>query len=289
VQVRVVTLNVWNSEGDPRRFEMINKELRRLAPDLVAFQEVVEKDARCGLERLVDGLGLQATHQGDFQLAVPPFADRYGGSAVASRWPHQVVEVLDMRGVDAPDVPWATLAVVVDLPDAGEVLFIGTTAAWRPNAERTRERQALALSDLDARHRRDLPTIIAGDFNAHSDATSIRYLTGRQSLGGRSVLYHDAWEVAGAGPGFTWTADNPNAAAGAAQLIGQPNYRRRFDYLFVGGSDAHPKAHARVQSVSLAFDHPIDGLWASDHFGLVVDLEMGSNDEPVSSRPERRG
>jgi len=33
----------------------------------------------------------------------------------------------------------------------------------------------------------ELPTIIAGDFNATPDAASIRYLAGRQSLGGRSV------------------------------------------------------------------------------------------------------
>ncbi|WP_245505946.1 hypothetical protein [Rhizobium sullae] len=50
----------------------------------------------------------------------------------------------------------------------------------------------MAIADLDMRHRRDLPTIIAGDFNAAPDAASIRYLTGRHSLGGRSVVYHDA-------------------------------------------------------------------------------------------------
>jgi endonuclease/exonuclease/phosphatase family metal-dependent hydrolase len=124
-------------------------------------------------------------------------------------------------------VPWATLVAVARLPGLGEMLFIAATAAWRPAAEAARERQAVAIADLDARHRRDLPTVIAGDFNAGPDAAGIRYLTGRQSLEGRSVLYHDAWDVAGQGPGHTWSVDNPNAKAGAEQIVRQPNYRNR--------------------------------------------------------------
>jgi hypothetical protein len=42
MRLRVVTLNVWNTEGDARRPELINKELKRLDPDLVAFQQVVQ-------------------------------------------------------------------------------------------------------------------------------------------------------------------------------------------------------------------------------------------------------
>jgi hypothetical protein len=68
----------------------------------------------------------------------------------------------------------ATLAVSLTLPDNGEMLFIGATAAWRPAAEAVREQQAIAITDLDARHRRDLPTIVAGDFNATPEAVSIR-------------------------------------------------------------------------------------------------------------------
>ena len=118
-----------------------------------------------------------------------PFADRYGGAAVATRWPHRIVEALDQRGADAPDVPWCTLAASVPVPALGEVLFIGTTFSWRLNAESARERQAVALTDLDARHRGPLPTILAGDFNAEPGAASIRYLSGLQSLGGRSAHY----------------------------------------------------------------------------------------------------
>jgi endonuclease/exonuclease/phosphatase family metal-dependent hydrolase len=277
MHLRIVTLNVWNTEGASGRFEAINRELRRLDPDLVAFQEVVKTADSNSLDTLLQGLDMQWTHQTDLQKFVPPFSDRYGGSAVATRWPHRAVEALDLRLADAADVPWATLAVIVDVPGEGEMLFICATAAWRLSAEAARERQAIAITDLDARHRCDLPTLIAGDFNANPDAASIRYLTGRQSLHGRSVLYHDAWAVAGSGPGYTWTIGNPNAKAGADQIVGQSGHRSRFDYVFVGSWDAHPKSHARVESARLAFDRPIDGIWASDHFGVIVDLDIGRN------------
>src|SRR5438067_553158 len=166
MHMRVATLNVWNTEGDQRRLDVINRELRRLNPDLIAFQEIVQASDAKQLDRLLDGLNLQGTHQVDIQKFVPPFSDRYGGSAVATRWEHRAVEALDLRMTGAADVPWATLAAVVQVPQLGELLFIAATAAWRPGSEAVREQQAIAITDLDARHRRDMPTIIAGDFNA---------------------------------------------------------------------------------------------------------------------------
>jgi endonuclease/exonuclease/phosphatase family metal-dependent hydrolase len=126
------------------------------------------------------------------------------------------------------------------VPDLGELLLIVPTTAWRLDAEAARERQAVQVADLDARHRRRLPTIIAGDLNAGPEAASIRFLSGLQTLNGRSVPYHDAWAGAGPGPGHTWTVDNPVAAAEIDRLVG---------------------------------DHPVDGVWLGDHAGVLADLD----------------
>jgi endonuclease/exonuclease/phosphatase family metal-dependent hydrolase len=99
-------------------------------------------------------------------------------------------------------------------------------------------------------------------------------LSGLQSLGGRSTHYHDAWAVAGSGPGHTWSADNPNARAVMEQIVRQPNHQRRIDYVFVGSTRAHPHAQAEVRDATLAFNRPVDDVWLSDHFGVVVDLEV---------------
>jgi endonuclease/exonuclease/phosphatase family metal-dependent hydrolase len=280
-RLRVLTLNVENLEGDERRTKAINQEVRRLAPDLVAFQEVIRGPDRNQLDELIAGTELHGTHQADAMSYTPPYSDRYGGTAVASRWPHTTLEVLDMRVGGAADVPWCTIAVTVPIPEEGDLLFIGTTAAWRLDAEAVREQQAIALTDLDARHRQTLPTIIAGDFNAASDAASIRYLKGLQSLGGRSVHYHDAWEITGDGPGFTWTTENPNTRTVVDAVVRQPEHRRRIDYVFIGSWHSHPKSYCQVRSAAVAFDRPIDGVWASDHYGVVVDVDIGVDPTPA--------
>ncbi len=85
MHLRVVTFNIWDEEGDPRRFELINRELRRLAPDLVALQEVVSTPERNQLDTVLDGTGLYSTHQVQVMAESPPSVDRYGGNAIATR------------------------------------------------------------------------------------------------------------------------------------------------------------------------------------------------------------
>lgn len=72
MRLRVLTFNVQNAEGEARRTELLNRELRRLAPDLVAFQEVCYPDQRDQLAELVAGTGLTATTHQAQVLEQPP-------------------------------------------------------------------------------------------------------------------------------------------------------------------------------------------------------------------------
>jgi len=56
MQLRVLAINVWNLAGDPRRTGLLNSAIRRIAPDLVAFEEVVQTPERNQLEELLHGL-----------------------------------------------------------------------------------------------------------------------------------------------------------------------------------------------------------------------------------------
>ena len=113
-----MTLNVQNTTaGDPRRVQLLNDAIRRVAPDVISLQEVMSTDH---LDAVLDGTGLNGTHQSEVLGYEPPFVDKYGGTAVATRWPHRIVETLDQRLTDAPDVPWwCTLAAVVAESDDG--------------------------------------------------------------------------------------------------------------------------------------------------------------------------
>ncbi|MFG1818511.1 endonuclease/exonuclease/phosphatase family protein [Kribbella sp. NPDC049174] len=258
-------MNVQHDAGDPRRTGLINAELRRLSPDLVAFQEVCDDQ----LAELIDGTGLtHTTHQSE----VLKSSWRHG-SVLATRWPHRVVDVQERRASAESDVHWWTLAAAVDVPELGELLFIHPSTPWRLDQAGAREEQLLAAVELDEQHRFRLPSIIAGDLNATPKSAGVRFLTGLQSLGGRSTQYHDAWAVAGDGTGFTWTVANPLAAAEIDRLLGQSRLRRRIDYVFVGSAHSHPDARARVLHTELIGDAPVDGVWLSDHFAVLTDLD----------------
>jgi endonuclease/exonuclease/phosphatase family metal-dependent hydrolase len=101
MHLRVLAINVQNTAGDPRRLDLLNSGIRGIEPDLVAFEEVIHSPERNQLEELLQGTGLQGTHQADVMASAPPWADRYGASAVATRWPHRVAEVIDPRWIAA--------------------------------------------------------------------------------------------------------------------------------------------------------------------------------------------
>ena len=243
--MRVLTLNVQNDAGDPRRTGLINRVLRSCAPDLVTLQEVCYP--RDHLGELIAGTDLAFTTQQAEVLGPNEFGH---GTVIATRWPHRVVEVVEHRG----DPHWWTLAAAVEIPGRGDQLFVVPTTPWRLEHEEAREKQAHDITDLDARHRTELPTIVAGDFNAAPYSPTIRYLT---------QYFDDAWAVAADGPGYTWTVDNPVAALEIDRLLGDPTHRRRIDYILT---------RARVLSVHLVGDSPVDGVWLSDHYGVLAEL-----------------
>src|SRR5918999_230117 len=71
----------------------------------------------------------------------------------------------------------------------------------------------------------ELPPVIGGDFDATPDAASTRFLTGLQSLHGRSTHWIDAFAAAGDGsPGHTWSTNNPFMAPSATKTFAQPEH-----------------------------------------------------------------
>jgi len=156
--------------------------------------------------------------------------------------------------------------VVLHVRTAGIDVF-STHLNWQFHHGSIREQQVLAL--VDAIHdladpSSPLPPIVGGDFNAEPDADEIRYLTGRGSLGGRSVYFQDAWRVAGGrGPGYTWDNRNPFAAA-------EHEPDRRIDYVFAGWR--RDGGAGRIESARVVCDRALTGTYATDHFGLYAEI-----------------
>lgn len=259
--LRVLTLNIWNLSGDwRRRRDEIVLWLRQLDADVVCLQEVVEDaDGRNTARWLADRSGYGHVAFGGVE-ARPGF--RFG-NAVLSRWPidHEATHELP-TAVRPGDVQRLLLHVRTGGHD---VFSTHLTSLYECGEQRERqvleiERVIGAARDPDA----PLPPILAGDFNAEPDSTEVRFLTGSTSLAGRSTYFQDAWRVAGGrAPGWTWTNENPFAAAEF-----EPD--RRIDYVFVGWR--RDDGRGRVTACSVVCDRPLTGTFPSDHAGLLVDI-----------------
>lgn len=272
--MRVLTLNLFGHHRDwSARRPVVTDGMRRLAPDVVVFQEAVVGDDHDQVAEVL-GNGHEVHHQ-------PGRSEDGSGASIASRWPMRVIRQADLHVTDAGDpTGWiGSLAIVeIDAPaPIGPVLVVHHKPTWQSGAEAERERQALRSARIveDLLGGADRHVVLAGDFDATPDAGSIRFWTGRQSLEGTSVCYQDAWEaIHGDEPGHTFTPAN-----GLRSGRWRPRPGRRIDYVMVRCGDHG--ATLDVVGCELVFDGAVDGVWASDHFGICADLEpIPSSDDP---------
>jgi endonuclease/exonuclease/phosphatase family metal-dependent hydrolase len=292
--VRVATLNLWGGyypvsepgigrtrPGADRHPAWTDRQaalatgLRELRPDLVAFQEALATDDLDQVAELL-GPGYHVAHQAGRE------ADGSGAS-VASRWPLGEVREVDLRVTPRTqgEFPCVTLVAEVLAPaPVGPLLFANHNPNFGLDFERERELQgvtaARAIEELVGRRRPHV--VVAGDFDTTPEAASMRFWRGLQSLDGTSVCYRDAWETAHPDDaGHTFTPDNPLLSAGT-----WPQERgRRIDYVMVRCGDHGPTLE--VAACARIFDQPVDGVWATDHFGVVADLAVPTSTPTVIS------
>jgi endonuclease/exonuclease/phosphatase family metal-dependent hydrolase len=273
--IRVLTLNLWQRYGawGDRRSVLIDG-LRTLQPDLVAFAESIKTDE---YDQVTDLLGP------GWSVANQKVRDPNGmGISVASRWPLGEVHEVDLNVTPRTvGFPCTTLVAEVLAPDpVGQLLFVNHFPNFQLNFEHERELQAVAAARFVEEHigQSNQQVVMVGDLDADPNAASIRFWSGRQSLFDMSVCYRDAWEsMHPEDPGHTFTPRNPLVRDGVVK--GMRPFRdwpfRRIDYIFVRFG-AHGGLALDVAACERIFDEPINGVWASDHFGLVADLAKPS-------------
>ncbi len=278
--LRVMTLNIsvdWTTPdhpGETRRPELA-AWIERERPDVVLLQEVLTTpDGTSHATWVAERVGMQHAFGG---RPLRGSETRFG-VAVLSRWPVDTAEHLPMPGPEplgvSPSALWARTRGV-------EVVSVHLTADPRQGLLRQRQVEFL---DAAIAERRDptspLPAVLGGDFNADPGADEIRFLRGHTALGGRTTYWCDAWDVAGQGSSG-WTLDPRNPLAAIAAVP-----RRRVDYVFVGDSFRYawhlgegglhrlPTAGTGVvRSARIVCDRSLTGVLASDHYGLLVEID----------------
>jgi endonuclease/exonuclease/phosphatase family metal-dependent hydrolase len=262
--LRVLTYNVYSPHNPDweRRHPVIRDTLRALEADVVALQEVPVRSPDV-LEDLV-GPGYQFGH---FSAS----SDDGIGGTLATRWPQRFVAELDLRISDRvrETLPWcATYVVEVDTP-LGTVVVAHHKPAWPFPFELEREQQALLAARTIEDHvgDRDAHAVVLGDFDATPDSASMQFWRGRRSLDGTSVCYQSAWEVIHPDdPGRTFDLENPLVRGGEVATA----VSRRIDHVLVRAGLHGPTLD--VADCRRVLDRPVDGVWASDHYGVLADL-----------------
>jgi endonuclease/exonuclease/phosphatase family metal-dependent hydrolase len=257
---RVATLNVWNRGGPyEQRASLIRDGLRALDADVIGLQEVLGlPGVPSQAHELAEGTGWNVYHSPTWSLG----GGLTLGNAILS--PHPLRDTATLPLPSPPELDGRAVAVArVDLPH-GPMPVVVTHLTYQLHLGHVRCAQVRALADHVSEHAPidGPPPIVMGDLNADPDADEVRFLRGLTALGGTSVYFADCWSAAG-GPGFTYDRRNPYALRSR-----EPS--RRIDYIFVRGPDRNLRGEP--VAARLAFDEPVDGIWASDHFGVVADI-----------------
>lgn len=251
-EVRVLTFNLWHDKGDwPKRRELILEQTRRLKPDLIALQEVLQ---RPGLRNQAEDLGEALGYRVRFVSVDPPTAPRrYGNAILLARADAQTQE----RRLE-PLNDYRTAAHALAFGDARHpgVDFYATHLHNEREGGAIRRRQTDSLLGFVDATARTGYTILAGDFNTDADAPELAALRAR---------YADAFATA-----------HPDLAGDAKRASTlNPAYlpAQRIDHVFYD-----PDAFAVIEA-RIVLNESRDGVWASDHFGMFVRLR------PLPPRP----
>lgn len=261
--LRVLSLNIWHRRGPwEARRELIREGIAELSPDLIGLQEVLQRDGRSQADEIAEGLGYDVAYG-----AAATYEDgEQFGNAVLSRFPIRRSQVFPLPDCGT-NQRRAALFAECDSP-AGVIPFFVTHLNWRFHEGVVREAQVVELAAKIKAHApiAGIPPIVVGDFNAQPESAEIRYLRGLQSLAGTSFFLADCYALAGSGPAHTFDPRR-NAYAGT-----EKEYPRRIDYVFVRGPKEDGSGAALSAKVVLT--DPKDGVWPSDHYGVLAEIEI---------------
>jgi endonuclease/exonuclease/phosphatase family metal-dependent hydrolase len=235
------------------RLELTAAEILRQDADLVLLQEVPwTGQVGDGAKFLAKRVGFNYVYlraQGNHWAIL--FED---GVAILSRFPLKEPAVVELKPREGFFEPRVALSAISETPWGDLTLFVTHLASSDDQINRG---QVAALREFVA-SRTDGLGIVAGDFNAMPNTPQIGSLT---------EGWIDTYRAANPQEiGLTCCIDDLHAPPG------EP-LEERIDYIFLV-----PGGGVRVISAQLILDQPFPAaegwLWASDHVGLLVNLEF---------------
>jgi endonuclease/exonuclease/phosphatase family metal-dependent hydrolase len=256
--LRVMSLNMLH--GYPRfahlsaRLDGIAGEIRRLDPDIVCLQEVPwTRRLGNGAQYLAERTGLNYLYlraNGNRRLI---FFEE--GEAVLSRYPLHSPTFMELQPQAGFFEHRVVLHAMASTPSGDVGVFVTHLTHGDDDVNR---QQATSLLRFVGAGRG--PAIVAGDFNATEDSPQIQSITAQ---------WIDTFRAA------TPEADGSTCCIDDLTMGRDERPAVRIDYVFLV---PRPDGGVTVLSAQRVFDQPfaVPGgwLWASDHVGLLVTIEV---------------
>ncbi|MCD0259228.1 endonuclease/exonuclease/phosphatase family protein [Xanthomonas melonis] len=249
-QMTLVTLNLHHDRDDwPGRRAHIAKQLKRLAPDVIALQEVIERHG--SVENQAGWLARKLDYELIFASVDPVGAAKRYGNALLSR---RKVLARHQRQLQPLDDYRVAAHLQVDVEGQPVNVYV-THLNERADAHgtATRTRQVADLLEFVATTSAQAPVVIAGDFNTAADALDLEAL--RKSYGDSYGSVHR----------------NGDASVSTlnTHVFAKP---ARIDHVFF------QQNRLLAREARILFDTPYaEGRWASDHYGVWVRLQLAAD------------
>jgi endonuclease/exonuclease/phosphatase family metal-dependent hydrolase len=257
-----MTWNVlWRFEPDwEAREERILAVLDAVHPDVLGLQECWATDDRSQADVVAAHLGMHAAYASPSLPPVPTppeHPDQDGvlmGVGLVSRWPvlstrHHVLPV-SHRQV-------APVALEVRIEDAHGLRFDVIVAAteWEPAYADDHLAQTQHLAQLLADANDGVPRFLLADLNCDVSHAEFAPL---------AAVAEDTWERGNGDP----RAVTLSSAVPFAPLEASKEIDRRVDHILARGAGV-------VVTGAFTIDSPVRGLFPSDHFPVITDVELG--------------
>lgn len=271
--LRVTTLNLWRDNYlKKERLDLTVNAIKNANPTVVTLQEVTsatELGYLTTAHYIADKTGMIVVVYNN------PDEEEIG-TAILSNLPadfSQEVRLTDRNGK----------AVYAELVHPKRNILIATAhLSWGSLAEGDRLEEARKLDSIisnkismgSGKIKDNYIGLITGDFNSLPDSPTLNYLRGKLLIEGKNTLWVDSWEHKDV-PGYTSSLTNKNAhitanGSGLNPLLRMPE--RRIDYILSFGY-AYGRSGSFVDS-GLFAHHPTNGLFASDHFGVLATINL---------------
>lgn len=241
----VLSLNTWMQRGPwQKRWEAAFSGIAKLAPDILAFQEVFDAAWAEEIRR----------RTGKKNLTV--FSEHSSGLIILADYSFEKAEII-RYAAKSPNENYFRYAVFTAMRMPwGPLHFFNTHLSWQPPDKEVRKEQIGELTAwIDGQGAR--PAIVTGDFNADAGTEEIERMAAAGFTDSFKAVHPDA-------DGHTWSHGNPYTHAEGNKLHDVVLPERRIDFIF-----ARPASRLRVKSSEVVLTEGTEeGVWASDHFGV---------------------